>query len=147
MIGRYLAKGELVGYVLQPETTIVRMVVFQEKADLIRERTTTITLREVGAISEVYQGIIIREVPLADNRLPSEVLSVTGGGAIAIDPQDSSGNRTFENMFQFDIVPSVPFSQFSIVSRVYLRFDLGKEPLAFQWMRSFRQLFLKRFNV
>jgi putative peptide zinc metalloprotease protein len=30
---------------------------------------------------------------------------------------------------------------------VYVRFDHGWEPLAVQWARELRQLFLARFNV
>ena len=34
-----------------------------------------------------------------------------------------------------------------IGSRVYVRFDHGSEPLARQWYRSLRQVFLKQLNV
>jgi putative peptide zinc metalloprotease protein len=34
-----------------------------------------------------------------------------------------------------------------IGSRVYVRFDHGSEPLAQQWYRSLRQVFLKQLNV
>jgi len=32
-------------------------------------------------------------------------------------------------------------------SRVYVRFDHGREPLGWQWFRRIRQLFLRRLNV
>jgi len=34
-----------------------------------------------------------------------------------------------------------------IGARTYVRFDHGGQPLAKQWYRSLRQLFLRQFNV
>ena len=53
----------------------------------------------------------------------------------------------FEKMFQFDIELSRPIAQVFVGGRVYVRFDHRPEPLAFQWYRQVRQMFLRRFNV
>jgi len=73
-------------------------------------------------------------------------LSIAGGGRIAIDP--STGKMTtFDKMFQFDVEPDTVRNTLLIGERVYTKFYHGDEPLAFQWYRNIRQLFLKRFNV
>ena len=145
--GRFLKQGELLGYVLGKETTIIRVVVPQRDIDLIREKTVGVDLRFSVKPHEIHGAKIVREIPGAVDRLPSTALGVAGGGRIAVDPQDRSGSKTFERYFQFDLAVDETWEEFFIGSRVYVRFDHGYEPLAFQWYRSFRQLFLKRFNV
>ena len=145
--GRFLKQGELLGYVLGKETKIIRVVVPQRNIDLIRKKTVGVDLRFSVKPQEVHPAKIAREIPGAVDRLPSTALGVAGGGRIAVDPQDKSGSKTFERYFQFDLAIDEPLENFFIGSRVYVRFNHGHEPLAFQWYRNFRQLFLKRFNV
>ncbi len=125
----------------------VRLVVPQTDVELIRDKTQKVELRMASDIERVISGQIEREVPGAVDRLPSMALGIAGGGEIAIDPADRSGNKIFENMFQFDIALSQPIDDLYLGSRVHVRFDHGYEPIAFQLYRSLRQLFLKRFNV
>ena len=145
--GRFLKQGDLLGYVLGKETTIIRVVVPQRNIDLIREKTVGVDLRFSVKPREIHAAKIVREIPGAVDRLPSTALGVAGGGRIAVDPQDRSGSKTFERYFQFDLAVDETWEKFFIGSRVFVRFDHGYEPLAFQWYRSFHQLFLKRFNV
>ncbi len=144
---RYVQQGELLGYVLESGRIVVRLVLPQDNAAEVMARTDSIELRVAGNLKKIYSAQILRQVPSAVDRLPSEVLGVAGGGSISINPMDSSGSKTFENMFQFDLVLEEPLERLLVGSRVYVRFDLGKEPLAVQWYRSLRQLLLKRFNV
>jgi len=53
--------------------------------------------------------------------------------------------RAAEQVFEVEL--TLPVEVRHIGERVYVRFDHGSEPLARQWYRRFRQLFLKRFNV
>jgi len=145
--GRFLKQGDLLGYVLGKETTSIRVVVPQRNIDLIREKTVGVDLRFSVKPHEIYPAKIAREIPGAVDRLPSTALGVAGGGSIAVDPLDKSGSKAFERYFQFDLDIDESLEKFFIGSRVYVRFDHGYKPLAFQWFRSVRQLFLKRFNV
>ncbi len=145
--GRFLHQGDLVGYVIEDGGTTIRIVVPQRSVDLIRKRTRGVELRVADKLKRIYSGQIIREVPGALDRLPSAVLGMAGGGEIAIDPTDKNEIKTFEKTFQFDLSLDEPLEQKLIGSRVYVRFHLGYEPVAFRWYRSVRQLFLKRFNV
>ena len=58
-----------------------------------------------------------------------------------------SGTRTLDTLFQVELelggdIPARYYGQ-----RVYVRFDHGHEPLALQWKRSLRQLFMEDFGV
>jgi putative peptide zinc metalloprotease protein len=145
--GRHVRQGDLVAYVIKIDRPTIRVVVPQSSIDLVRRRTREVELRLVERVAEIVPATIKREVPEAAEQLPSTVLGRGGGGRIAIDPTDSAGTRTFEKLFQFDIEPLDPIEQVFIGGRVYVRFNHGFEPLAFQWYRSIRQLFLRRFNV
>jgi len=144
---RYLRQGDLVGYILDKEKLTVRVVVPQADVDLVRSNVKHVELRFAERLEDSVAGVIKREVPGAMERLPSTILGTSGGGKIPIDPFDSGGLKTFEKLFQFDIELLDKVEKFFVGGRVYVRFDHGFEPLGFQWYRSLRQLFLRRFNV
>jgi putative peptide zinc metalloprotease protein len=145
--GRYIRHGELIGYVLAGSQPVVRVVIPQVKVDLVRQRTTNVMLRFADNLDEIVAGSISREVPGGLQQLPSMTLSTAGGGKIVLDPSTGSQMKTFDKMFQFDIEPEILRPSILIGARVYTKFHHGYEPLAFQWYRNIRQLFLKRFNV
>jgi putative peptide zinc metalloprotease protein len=71
-----------------------------------------------------------------------------GGGRIAADPRDPEGRRTLERIFQIDVAFERPLERPSAFGqRVFVRFDLHPEPLAVQWYRALRRLFLTHFSV
>ncbi len=145
--GRFLQRGELVGYVLDRSTMLARVVVSQGDVDFVRQKTFDVKIRFPGRIAETHPAALLREVPAATDQLPSRTLSQEGGGEIAIDPRDTMGNKAFEKIFLFDIQLPPPAGFYNVGGRVYVRFDHGKEPIIQRWYRSIRQLFLKRFNV
>jgi putative peptide zinc metalloprotease protein len=145
--GLHLGKGDLVGYVLDVHRPTVRVVVPQWHVDLVRTRARGVEVRMADRITRVLPARILREVPEAEERLPSTVLSHAGGGGIATDPFDRYGTKAFESLFQFDVEPVEPVGAVYVGGRAFVRFDLGPEPAGFQAWRRLRQLFLKRFNV
>ena len=86
-------------------------------------------------------------VPAGDSLLPSRALSVQGGGRIATDPQDPQGTRTLERLFQFDVVLAGTSHGDLFGQRVHVRFEHDSEPLARQWYRGIRRVFLTQFHV
>jgi len=145
--GRYLNQGELVAYVLEVDTPTVRVVVKQSDVDLVRQHNRNVEVRLAERLDQIFPAVIKREVPGAVERLPSTALGSAGGGEIPIEPRDAEGVKTLEKMFQFDIELPSTVDDTYIGGRVFVRFDHGFEPLAFQWYRSLRLLFMRRFNV
>jgi putative peptide zinc metalloprotease protein len=123
------------------------VVIPQTKVDLVRQRSSGILLRFADNLNKIVPASISREVPGGLEQVPSMTLSTAGGGEIVLDPTEGKQMKTFDKMFQFDIEPASYESEIYIGGRVYTKFDHGYEPLAFQWYRNIRQLFLKRFNV
>ena len=145
--GRYVRQGELMAYVLDRQRPTIRVVVPQSEVDFVRRRTRAVGVRLAERLAEVKPAVVRREVPEAENRLPSTVLGSVGGGAFAIDPTDAGGTRTFTKLFQFDVELVEPLDEIFVGSRAYVRFDHGTEPLAYRFYRDLRRMFLRRFHV
>jgi len=145
--GRFVRRGELLGYVLDRSAMIARVVVNQADVDFVRQKTMDVKVRFPEEIARKMPARILREVPAATDQLPSRTLSQEGGGEIAVDPREMAGIKAFQKFFLFDILLPPPQREYNVGGRVYVRFDHGREPLAYRWYRSIRQLFLKKFNV
>jgi len=145
--GRFVRRGELLGYVIDRSTITARVVVSQSDVDFVRQRTVGVKIRFPEKLSKAVPAVIRREVPAATDQLPSRVLSQQGGGEIAIDPRDMQGVKAFQKLFLFDIELPDLGGLYNVGGRIHVRFDHGQEPLIWRWYRSIRQLFLKRFNV
>jgi putative peptide zinc metalloprotease protein len=145
--GRFLQQGDLVGYILNQERPMVRVVAPQSEIDLVHQRHRNVKVRLASQVDRVIAADIVRETPGGLEKLPSPALSHAGGGEVAVDPRDKDGLKTFENLFQLDLQLKEPVTPLLLGCRAYVRFDHGYIPLGLQWYRSLRQLLLRRFNV
>ena len=145
--GRFVRRGQLLGYVVERTAISARVVVSQSDVDFVRRRTLGVHVRLPENLAETLPAILRREVPAATNQLPSRTLSREGGGEIAIDPRDTLGITAFQKLFLFDLELPAQARFYNVGGRVYVRFDHGREPLVYRWYRGARQLFLRRFNV
>ncbi len=147
LAGRFVKKGELLGYIVSEHRPTIRAVVSQADIGLVRERLTDIEIRLTEQPTRSLKADIERIVPSADLNLPSAALGTSGGGLIPVDPTDPDGLRALESLFQIDLCLPDEVKNPHIGSRVYVRLDHGTMPLAMQWYRSLRQLFLRKFYV
>jgi len=145
--GRYVKKGELLGYAVELGTVTVRVVVDQEYIELVRDRTRGVEVRLAERLGEVLPGTIRRVVPGASERLPTSALGSEGGGAIPVDPRDQQGVTAVGRVFQLDVELEKRSVLLNVGGRAYLRLDHLEETLAARWYHQIRQLFLGRFHV
>jgi putative peptide zinc metalloprotease protein len=145
--GRFVRQGQLLAYVVDLDTTTVRAVVPQDDIDLVRQRTRGVEVRLAERLGEPRETRIRRIVPGASERLPSVALGSSGGGEVVVDPSDQQGDRAVESIFEVELELPEESATLNAGGRVYVRFDHGSEPLARQWYRRVRQLFLSRFEV
>jgi putative peptide zinc metalloprotease protein len=148
--GRFYRQGDLLGYVLDKPELIVRVVVAQEDVHAVRSITQAVQVRLAHQIEQVLVGRLEREVPGGAQYLPSVALATEGGGELPTDPRDSQGARTLERTFQFDIAVQLDSPELAPLffgERAHVRFVHPGEPIALQWYRSVRRLFLSQFHV
>jgi putative peptide zinc metalloprotease protein len=145
--GRFVRQGELLGYVADLWEANIRVVVSQADISLVRELTQSVEVRFSSRQGESVAALIEREVPAANFLLPSKAFGTAGGGRIPVDPLDERGTKALQKVFQLDIALIGGTAPRHLGERVHVRFDHGPKPLAHQWYRVGRQLFLGRFGV
>lgn len=145
--GHFVQRGELIAYVTDRSANTVRVVVPQADAEFVRHRTASVLVRSFDNVAQTLEARILREVPAATDELPSMTLSLQGGGKIGLDPRSSGEGKALEKLFIFDLeVPSGSPANY-IGGRVYVRFQHEAEPLATQWYRELRRVFLRKFSL
>ena len=147
MPGRFLHKGEVIGYVARLDEPVIRVVVDEDSADLVRQRVTNVEVRFVNRMEQAYPAEMRREIPAFSDILPSLALSTVGGGNIALDPSDPDRARALTKLMHVELEPLIPEPVDALGTRAYVRFSHGSEPLAFRMYRALRQVFLRNFNV
>jgi putative peptide zinc metalloprotease protein len=145
--GRYFKRGELLGYVIGADDLVVRVVVPQADVDLVRQRTRKVDAYFAEDLDHPVPARIRREVPAARNEVPSLALTTQGGGPIVLDPAHTQKPQALFSLFQFDVDLLEPVPPRLAGARVYVRFDHGREAIAWRLLRSLRQFFLGQFRV
>jgi putative peptide zinc metalloprotease protein len=145
--GRFVKRGELLGYVLGTDLRTVRVVIAQDEIGMVLGRTRAVEIKFSDRLGETFNGRIVRVVPQGDERLPSKALTIDGGGEFVLDPRDPAALRTLDKVFQLDLEVPVAPPGLRIGTRSFVRFDFEPEPLVAQAARRLRQLFLSKLHV
>jgi putative peptide zinc metalloprotease protein len=145
--GRFLHRGDVIGYIEQPESRLVRLVVTQANIDLVRNHLEDVEVKLPQHPAESWSARLLREVPAGSEELPSKALTAAGGGSFATDPRYPDQTRSFDRTFQFDLQLPAAVTPGFFGSRVDIRFSHEAEPLGAQWYRRLRQLFLSSFDA
>ncbi len=145
--GRYVRKGDLIGYVTPGRADTARIAVAQDDFELVRGHLQDLRFRLANRPGESFDGTIIRAIPGGTYDLPSPALGAANGGIFALDPRDENGTRALGRVFLFDIALPEEAQDVPFGTRVHVRFALDWEPLGWQAFRRIRQLFLATFNA
>jgi putative peptide zinc metalloprotease protein len=145
--GRYMKKGDLIGYVTPGRAEVARVAVAQDDIDLVREHLRGVRFWIADRPGTTYRGHIVRAVPGATRELPSPALAASNGGVFPLDPRDPKGKTALDSMFLFDIALPEALQQVPFGTRVYVRFQLDWEPYGWQVARRVRQVLLRRLDA
>lgn len=147
LLGRYIAEGDVLGYVLPAHPDRLRIVVTQGDVALVRGRVRGVEVKLAGHLEARHAARLIREVPSALNTLPSVALGTTGGGRFLTDPADRDGVKALEQLFVYDLSLPDTLDPAPYGARVLVRFDHGYEPALWQGWRRLSQLFLRLLDA
>ncbi|MEH6585180.1 MAG: hypothetical protein V7720_01410 [Halioglobus sp.] len=145
--GKFVQRGEVLGYVADFDAPVVRVVVDQDSIEQVRNNTRAVEMRLAQRLAQVVPAQILREVPLLSNSLPSPALSTTGGGKFLLDPTDPEQRRVIDGVFNLELVPTQPWPVSKLGMRVYIKFTHGWEPVGWRLYRATRRVFLSQLNV
>src|SRR4051812_22578785 len=147
LVGRFVRKGQQIGHIIERDKMTVRTVISQQDIELVRGGGRDVEVRLIERRDRIDRAKVTRIVPAASDQLPSAALGSQGGGQLALDPSDKEGRKVVQRFFQVDVELPAEQHRVHVGGRAYIRFDLGWEPLGFQWYRNAWQLFLSRLNV
>ncbi len=145
--GRFVHKGDLLGYILNDEIPTVRMAVSQDHIGQLRANVVDISIRFAFNLQQAFSAKILHQSPEATNQLPSAALATTGGGKFVVAPGGINDLETREKIFLVDLQPDFNGQRIPMGTRAYVRVNHGSEALASQWYRRLRQVFLRQLNV
>ena len=143
--GRFLKQGEQFAHVIPEGRVTCRVLVTQQQVHLVRSDTRAVSARLAERPRETVEARVLREVPLAMDRLPSLALSQAGGGEVALDPR-TGAPKALQTHFELEI-ELLTERPAGAGGRVYLRFDHEPETAGRQVWRAAQQLYLKLFAV
>ncbi|OZI31835.1 hypothetical protein CAL29_28650 [Bordetella genomosp. 10] len=148
MVGRYVQRGELLGYVLT-DAEYVRVVVPQSGLERIHRSNEGVSVRLAQDTGRSYGVAIAREVPAATDELPSMALSLQGGGTIGVDTRKSKDGaaKSAENLFVMDLALPPGMPRLYLGGRVYVKFEHAPRPLLQQAYDALRQVVLHQLQV
>lgn len=144
---RFFNRGDIIGYVIDKQPQLIRSAIVQQDYELIQHRLKGIEIRFENHFDRIYTGAIVRSTPQTQKKLFAPALGSQAGGNITVDPSDQEGASALQNYFDLDIQLSKPMNSSVFGDVAYVRFNLGYSPLAAQWTRKLRQLFLEHFYV
>ncbi|MDR0781149.1 MAG: hypothetical protein LBF16_10720 [Pseudomonadales bacterium] len=147
LVGRYVKRGEVLGFTVDGPSDLVRVAVSQEHRNLISSRLQAVSVRLAHSPEKVLDAQVHRHVPGGEFDLVSPALGTSGGGDIAVDPSQRGGTRSLARSFDIEVRLERPSPSTVFGDRAYVRFDLGATPLAWQWFLKLRQVFLARLSV
>jgi putative peptide zinc metalloprotease protein len=146
LTGRFVAKGDILGYVVDLNRVEARVVITQDQLDQIRRNTRYIEIRLASEPSRLLRGELVQTVPRATMQLPTRTLGSQGGGRIPVDARDPTGLTTMEPVFQLDIgLPIRPQGGY-LGQSLAVRFVHLREPVAQRIFGLLRGQILKRFS-
>ncbi|HEV7264681.1 MAG TPA: GAF domain-containing protein [Falsiroseomonas sp.] len=148
LVGRFVRKGELIGYVADFEAPVIRVVVPESEADLVLQNTRAVALRAASDAGRVLSARIERISPRLEETLPSLALGTLGGGAVLLDPTAPGRDRALGRFLQIDLaIEDGRLTATRFGERVFVRFAHEAEPVAIRFWRAIRRVFLRHFNI
>jgi len=148
--GRWLSRGTPLGLVVDPESFEFVAVVQQKDVDFLFDQTLSSTAEaRFRGESEVEFGVNeLSIIPGEQYNLPSAALGWAGGGPVPVKQGDGQGTSTTEPFFR--VIGKVAESDSALLYHGRtgtIRFDIGSQPLIPRWIRRFRQLLQRRYQL
>lgn len=148
LLGRYLRKGEVIGFVINEEDALnLRIAVDQNAVGNVRGKLLEVEVVRAGWIVDPIPARLVSEVPGGVLRLPTPALGTQGGGNIPVDPRDPRGVQTLERVFEFELRLPEAANESFLGRRATVKLNHGFQPVGFQIWTAFRQLFLRLYDV
>jgi len=149
MAGAWLARGTVIGTIVDPAAFRFSAVVSQdEAAQLFGGRIQKAEVRLYGQAGQNLATANLLFIPFQQEKLPSAALGWRGGGEVPVAVSDETGLQAAEPFFQIYATLKSTTQAALLHGRAgKLRFTLDAKPLLLQWGHKLRQLLQKRYRI
>lgn len=145
--GRYIRKGELLGFVYEPGAVEVHTVLNAINDQTIRGGDVAAEVRFSGQPNLSIRVDEIIVVPQALDRLPDSVLGSRMGGEVLVDGNDEAGLNTMYPVFQFNLILPLIENTEALGKTASIKFKHHSDrTLALNILDSAREFWFKRNN-
>jgi putative peptide zinc metalloprotease protein len=145
LIGRYISRGDLIGYVVSNRQVSVLGMIPESQIDLVRTQLDDVLVMKLSNLESYLKPISWKIYPSATNELVSQVLSEAGGGAVVINPSEDQP-KSVKRHFLIDLdLATLPSPR--VEERMLIKFVHPSEPIIYRTYRLVRRTFLTYFNV
>ncbi|MDH3388338.1 MAG: hypothetical protein OEN02_10575, partial [Gammaproteobacteria bacterium] len=141
--GRYVNRGDVIGYVAGPGRASALVVVPQPGIDAVRRNMNSIEVRLNSRPAETLTAQFVRELPQGTDRLPNRILGSGSGGQMAVDVRDESGMQLLTNVFLVEVALPLEKPGNYLGQRIYVRFVHEGESLGSRLLRRLNQFLLQ----
>ena len=141
--GRYIKRGEVVGYVAGQGRLSALVAVSQLEIDQVRQGLKSIEVKFGSRPGETFDAQLLRELPQGTDRLPNRMLGSASGGDLAVDARDENGVQLLSNVFLLEIGLPPGLDGNFLGQRVFVRFVHRDESLGKRLARRFSQFVLQ----
>jgi putative peptide zinc metalloprotease protein len=139
--GRYLSRGDVIGYTAGDGRTSALVVIPQQDIDAVRRNMQAIEFRMSGRPGEIYRAGFQRELPQGTDRLPDRMLGASS--QVIVDSSDASGTQLLSNIFLVEISLPRRQSEYYPGQKLHVRFVHPSESLGIQLLRKLDQVMLR----
>jgi len=139
--GRYVSRGDVIGYVAGPGQASALVVIPQLDIDTVRRDMQAIEVRMSSRPTETLNAAFLRELPQGTDRLPNRMLGSVG--QVVLDTRDASGMQLLSNIFLVEIALPLRMSGNYLGQRIYVRFVHQSESLGNRLLRRLDQVMLQ----
>ena len=148
--GSYVAKGDLLGYVVDNSARVIRTVIDQKHLGKVEQGVSGAHVRLVQNMTRSLPARLSRQVPSGSHELPSAALVNTGFGGFHVQaPGDDQRIKTRDKVFHLElIVTGQPdaLKQAPIGTRAFVTLVHDNEPVGTRWLRLARGLWLRHLS-
>ena len=151
--GRWVPRGGFLGEVIDPSCYVFSAAVPQhEAARLFQDKLKEMSVRVKGIARHEISVLKFQVIPFEQSKLPSMAIGWSGGGQIETSFQDNTGLTTREPFFL--IIATLLSLDRAASDRIFFHGRSGRinmvlppKPLYYQFFRSIKQLFQKRYQL
>jgi putative peptide zinc metalloprotease protein len=145
--GSYLHRGSLFGQVLAGAPPTVRVALPESDAGDLKRELRAVSVRLATSPWHEHPARLVRDGAGAGLQLPSAALSQRHGGPVATDPLDKQDLKPLQPVVLLDLQLTTDAGTTArLGERVWVRFDAGYSPSAWQIARGLQRELLRRFS-